>query len=117
MRLDMAVPAKQDAARSIGVRAVPVHVVDLSGQPAAPAGGNVAPAAHAPPVRTARRAASQRRPAARFAPSAERMSAALQVLKQQGRATGGVAPYGFQFIDGRRAFTNPAQFECARAVR
>ena len=25
------------------------------------------------------------------------------MLKQQGRATGGVAPYGFQFIDGRRA--------------
>ena len=35
---------------------------------------------------------------------AERTSAALQVLKQQGRATGGVAPYGFQFIDGRRAW-------------
>ena len=34
--------------------------------------------------------------------TAERTSAALQVLKQQGRATGGVAPYGFQFIDGRR---------------
>ena len=29
-------------------------------------------------------------------------AAALQVLKQQSRATGGVAPYGFQFIDGRR---------------
>ena len=26
---------------------------------------------------------------------AERTSAALQVLKQQGRATGGVAPYGY----------------------
>ena len=36
--------------------------------------------------------------------TAERTSAALQVLKQQGRATGGVAPYGFQFIDGRRAW-------------
>ena len=35
--------------------------------------------------------------------TAERTSAALQVLKQQGRATGGVAPYGFQFIAGRRA--------------
>ena len=35
--------------------------------------------------------------------TAERTSAALQVLKQQGRATGGVAPYGYQFIDGRRA--------------
>ena len=34
--------------------------------------------------------------------TAERTSAALQVLKQQGRATGGVAPYGYQFIDGRR---------------
>ena len=34
--------------------------------------------------------------------TAERTSAALQVLKAQGRATGGVAPYGFQFIDGRR---------------
>ena len=36
--------------------------------------------------------------------TAERTSAALQVLKQQGRATGGVAPYGYQFIDGRRAW-------------
>ena len=36
--------------------------------------------------------------------TAERTSAALQVLKAQGRATGGVAPYGFQFIDGRRAW-------------
>ena len=34
--------------------------------------------------------------------TAERTSAALQVLKQQGRATGGVAPYGCEFIDGRR---------------
>ena len=34
--------------------------------------------------------------------TAERTSAALQVLRQQGRATGGVAPYGSQFIDGRR---------------
>ena len=43
--------------------------------------------------------------------TAERTSAALQVLKQQGRATGGVAPYGFQFIDGRRAWhqAGPAQ--------
>ena len=34
--------------------------------------------------------------------TAERTSAALQVPKAQGRATGGVAPYGFQFIDGLR---------------
>ena len=34
--------------------------------------------------------------------TAERTSAALQVLRQQGRATGGVAPYGSAFIDGRR---------------
>ena len=34
--------------------------------------------------------------------TAERTSAALQVRKAQGRATGGVAPFGFQFIDGRR---------------
>ena len=34
--------------------------------------------------------------------TAERTSAALQVLRQQGRATGGVTPFGFQFIDGRR---------------
>ena len=36
--------------------------------------------------------------------TAERTSAALQVLKAQGRATGGVAPFGFQFIDGRRDY-------------
>ena len=34
--------------------------------------------------------------------TAERTSAALQVLKAQGRATGGVAPYGFTFVDGRK---------------
>ena len=33
--------------------------------------------------------------------TAERTSAALQVLKAQGRATGGVAPFGYEFFNGR----------------
>ena len=48
--------------------------------------------------------------------SAERTSAALQVLKQQGRATGGVAPYGFQFIDGRRAWHQGEQETLAAII-
>ena len=34
--------------------------------------------------------------------TAERTSAALQVLRANGRATGGVAPFGSRFVDGRR---------------
>ena len=48
--------------------------------------------------------------------TAERTSAALQVLKQQGRATGGVAPYGFQFIDGRRAWRQGEQETLAAII-
>ena len=48
--------------------------------------------------------------------TAERTSAALQVLKQQGRATGGVAPYGFQFIDGRRAWHQGEQETLAAII-
>ena len=45
--------------------------------------------------------------------TAERTSAALQ---QQGRATGGVAPYGFQFIDGRRAWHQGEQETLAAII-
>ena len=48
--------------------------------------------------------------------TAERTSAALQVLKAQGRATGGVAPYGFQFIDGRRAWHQGEQETLAAII-
>ena len=48
--------------------------------------------------------------------TAERTSAALQVLKQQGRATGGVAPYGFQFIAGRRAWHQGEQETLAAII-
>ena len=48
--------------------------------------------------------------------TAERTSAALQVLRQQGRATGGVAPYGFQFIDGRRAWDQGEQETLAAII-
>ena len=48
--------------------------------------------------------------------TAERTSAALQVLRQQGRATGGVAPYGFQFIDGRRAWHQGEQETLAAII-
>ena len=36
--------------------------------------------------------------------------------KQQGRATGGVAPYGFQFIDGRRAWHQGEQETLAAII-
>ena len=39
----------------------------------------------------------------------ERTSAALQVLKAQGRATGGTAPYGYRFVDGRREVDHAEQ--------
>ena len=42
--------------------------------------------------------------------------ASLQVLKQQGRATGGVAPYGFQFIAGRRAWHQGEQETLAAII-
>ena len=48
--------------------------------------------------------------------TAERTSAALQVLKAQGRATGGVAPYGFQFIDGRREWHQGEQETLAAII-
>ena len=48
--------------------------------------------------------------------TAERTSAALQVLKAQGRATGGVAPYGFQFIDGRREWHQGEQETLASSI-
>ena len=48
--------------------------------------------------------------------TAERTSAAVQVLKAQGRATGGVAPYGFQFIDGRRAWHQGEQETLAAII-
>ena len=48
--------------------------------------------------------------------TAERTSAALQVLKQQGRATGGVAPYGSQFIDGRREWHQGEQETLAAII-
>ena len=48
--------------------------------------------------------------------TAERTSAALQVLKAQGRATGGVAPYGFQFIDGRREWHQGGQETLAAII-
>ena len=48
--------------------------------------------------------------------TAERTSAALQVLKAQGRATGGVAPYGFQFIAGRRAWHQGEQETLAAII-
>ena len=48
--------------------------------------------------------------------TAERTSAALQVLKQQGRATGGVAPYGFQFIAGRREWHQGEQETLAAII-
>ena len=48
--------------------------------------------------------------------TAERTSAALQVLKQQGRATGGVAPYGSQFVDGRRVDHHAEQIVLADMV-
>ena len=48
--------------------------------------------------------------------AAERTSAALQVLKQQSRATGGVAPYGFQFIDGRREWHQGEQETLAAII-
>ena len=38
------------------------------------------------------------------------------MLKQQGRATGGVAPYGFQFIDGRRAWHQGEQETLAAII-
>ena len=48
--------------------------------------------------------------------TAERTSAALQVLKAQGRATGGVAPYGFQFIHGRREWHQGEQETLAAII-
>ena len=48
--------------------------------------------------------------------TAERTSAALQVLKAQGRATGGVAPFGFQFIDGRREWLQGEQETLAAII-
>ncbi len=48
--------------------------------------------------------------------TAERTSAALQVLKHQGRATGGVAPYGFQFIGGRREWHRGEQETLAAII-
>ena len=48
--------------------------------------------------------------------TAERTSAALQVLKAQGRATGGVAPFGFQFIDGRREWLQVEQETLAAII-
>ena len=40
----------------------------------------------------------------------------FKVLKAQGRATGGVAPYGFQFIDGRRAWHQGEQETLAAII-
>ena len=48
--------------------------------------------------------------------TAERTSAALQVLKQQGRATGGNAPYGFQFIHRRREWHQGEQETLASII-
>ena len=39
---------------------------------------------------------------------AERTSAALQEKREQGRATGGIPPYGFDFVDGERV-ENPQE--------
>ena len=49
--------------------------------------------------------------------TAERTSAALQILKAQGRATGGVAPFGFQFIDGRREWHQGKQETHAAIIK
>lgn len=51
--------------------------------------------------------------------TAERTSQALQVLRSQGRATGGVAPYGYQFVDGLRVANDAEQdtLAAARAAR
>ena len=38
------------------------------------------------------------------------------MLKAQGRATGGVAPYGFQFIDGRREWHQGEQETLASSI-
>ena len=38
------------------------------------------------------------------------------MLKQQGRATGGVAPYGSQFVDGRRVDHHAEQIVLADMV-
>ena len=38
------------------------------------------------------------------------------MLKQQGRATGGVAPFGFQFIAGRRAWHQGEQETLAAII-
>ena len=38
------------------------------------------------------------------------------MLKAQGRATGGVAPFGFQFIDGRREWLQGEQETLAAII-
>ena len=48
--------------------------------------------------------------------TAERTSAALQVLREQGRATGGVAPYGYSFADGRRVVNDAEQATLATII-
>ena len=70
----------------------------------------------APPAPYSAGASSRARQQWEREATAERTSAALQVLKQQGRATGGVAPYGFQFIDGRRAWHQGEQETLAAII-
>lgn len=46
----------------------------------------------------------------------ERTSAAMQELRQKGRATGGVAPFGYRFVRGRRV-VNEVEQRALRVVR
>ena len=88
------------------------YQIDLAGPSqgrSGPAPGRTAPVA--PPITTSGTVAQGEREA-----TAERTSAALQVLKQQGHATGGVAPYGFQFSDGRRAWHQGEQETLAAII-